>query len=694
MESGGAYTSIQPSLPSAAEGSGGEGRGGGKASGRHIARTATDDAASSTSGAAVAIVAPPPADDDAADPAPASSSSFIIDIADASSNRVLKFEANQDENTIRFRGRPFWSADLPAQDYTVPVPEGYLANEAKFLITEDGRFNAERLVELVGGLDGSYKDGADFVAASANLDRPRVQFHLGQTELFLQLYVFQCVNALFFCFNPVSSVAGSNVSSGFGCSRLVTTEADRGVEKVDAPFTCAPDGAVAANQKSFVLAAMELNNDSTGWLNGDDMFNCVLLTSMAAVALVERGVADKVLVPFVVNVGEVAYLFAAYKEKGVQPPVIQRLAVARFYLRTQRVEFVALLAVLLHKLTTLMGSEKGQALTDSIGQIPDQSSGPPSRRRRSSEGGGERPRSKKQNDASTQASKLSRSRTSTERRQEEAGSGGETVIGAVAECEGRLEGLMMYKKEGGSSPFYFIGEQRPVPSNGLSAVLATASGPVFVKVWREGDYRTSLEAVKSEIELLGQAHRCGVPCPRILSGLTGLSVTCKGNVYHRLVMHRLANHRIERNDLQLYAYGLVAAVHQLHRAGILHCDIKPSNVVWDAVSKTASLVDFGHAQKEAGATAYRGTDGYTSPEVEQRREPHSRRSDAYSVGRTIRTVLDDRSGGSAAGARPAAAFADRLGRVAKLLARTNPDDRISLEDALEMLKPSRSSGRR
>jgi serine/threonine protein kinase len=54
---------------------------------------------------------------------------------------------------------------------------------------------------------------------------------------------------------------------------------------------------------------------------------------------------------------------------------------------------------------------------------------------------------------------------------------------------------------------------------------------------------------------------------------------------------------------------LIKAVVILHKASVLRCDIKPGNVVWDRTSKVASLVDFGHAEKEEGALSYVGTEG-------------------------------------------------------------------------------------
>jgi serine/threonine protein kinase len=248
-------------------------------------------------------------------------------------------------------------------------------------------------------------------------------------------------------------------------------------------------------------------------------------------------------------------------------------------------------------------------------------------------------------------------------------------VKAVATCDGRLMSLVPFIGVISDSPFYFFAE-RVV---NVKPTVPVVKSHVFVKVWREGDDRTSLESVKSEIELLELAHRNGVPCPGIAAELTGVSITHRHNVYHRLVMDRLASCRVERHDFEAYAASLIMAVQQLHQVGILHCDIKPSNVLWDSATKTAFLVDFGHAQLEVGATSYTGTDGYTGPEVVRGIRPHSRRSDAFSVGRTILEV-----GGQAVGAaRPGV---DRVQRVAYLLAQDVPEDRITLADAILLLK--------
>ncbi len=147
------------------------------------------------------------------------------------------------------------------------------------------------------------------------------------------------------------------------------------------------------------------------------------------------------------------------------------------------------------------------------------------------------------------------------------------------------------------------------------------------------------------------------------------------------------------------ARGLAAA----HRRGVVHCDIKPGNVMVTE-DGAAKLVDFGLARvlrdgTDDAARGLGGTPDYMAPEI-WRGEPPTRRSDVYSVGAVLFELIDGESPfagvpvgelGRAVGERDAPAL-DTEPRVAALVARClarDPDQRFAggeeLREAVERL---------
>ncbi len=105
------------------------------------------------------------------------------------------------------------------------------------------------------------------------------------------------------------------------------------------------------------------------------------------------------------------------------------------------------------------------------------------------------------------------------------------------------------------------------------------------------------------------------------------------------------------------ARDILSGVEELHMRGVIHCDLKPANVILSRGrdnEQTAKLIDFGIArleaekQREAGFT---GTPAYAS--VEQiRNQDVTRSSDVYSVGVMLYEML--------AGARPFGSIDEQL----------------------------------
>ena len=216
------------------------------------------------------------------------------------------------------------------------------------------------------------------------------------------------------------------------------------------------------------------------------------------------------------------------------------------------------------------------------------------------------------------------------------------------------------------SPFYFKG------------VHTASKRRAFLKVWREGDTKTSRKEIDNELHHLKSAQESGIPVANLVIPKITESQVEDAKFFTLATLY--VDHdtsTVPPDDVLPFAASLVSAVDELHnKTGILHCDIKPENIRWDDVTKSIMLVDFGHAQLEDGARSYRSTEGFEAPEILEKR-PHSRKTDAYAVGRTLLKVL--------AKSRELLPEHGVVKEVAEKLVADSPFDRWSLKEALTSL---------
>jgi histidine kinase len=129
--------------------------------------------------------------------------------------------------------------------------------------------------------------------------------------------------------------------------------------------------------------------------------------------------------------------------------------------------------------------------------------------------------------------------------------------------------------------------------------------------------------------------------------------------------------RLPLADVLWIGVQVAGALARIHRLDVVHKDVNPSNVVWNAEMRVAKLIDFGISQVLSRESlsgrptqAFEGTPPYMSPEQTGRMNRSvDCRSDLYSLGATLYELVTGRT---------PFPFSDRLRLVHAHIAKTPP----------------------
>ena len=387
-----------------------------------------------------------------------------------------------------------------------------------------------------------------------------------------------------------------------------------------------PDSALLMPASRDPIAMLELKPESE--LNHQDLAKCIIWSSIAGQALVRVGVPqDQVRVPFLIGPGSFVSLFVTeFTDEGSDifcPSVCCMYDRLSLMNTASRKKVLVALVLLLGRLKHQIRDLEGDALSHLL------------KRRKTKKDISRNIFSKRPKPAGQHqppSTKQSKETGTTNNAAEHEAMSMDAVMKFCPDANNltypwpRYRNILcdddteFYQQ---SSPFFLRGQ--------------CLQAHVFYKIWRHGDEYVDEGLVEREVSLLRDALECGVATPSLLKYGRVLQ---SSHLFFVLQMSDCGDcHFVEtRDELLPYSLSVIENVSRLHSKGrILHCDLKPENVLWNG--STITLLDFGHAQKVGEVSPVPGTSGYEAPEIAQG-HPNTRLTDAFSVGKLLLAGID------------------------------------------------------
>jgi serine/threonine-protein kinase len=215
------------------------------------------------------------------------------------------------------------------------------------------------------------------------------------------------------------------------------------------------------------------------------------------------------------------------------------------------------------------------------------------------------------------------------------------------ELQQRLRGTPPPPVEEGLLAYGDVVLLRQLGQGGMGKVYrATWRGrdvPVTVKLLRKQlrRYETAAARFREEAAFLARLRHPGIVA------VHGVGLLPDGG--HFLVMDLVEGSDLARQPCPTVAEALrwvaeaADAIDYAHGIGIIHCDLKPSNLLLGADGRVL-VSDFGLARSlDGGVAPHGGTPGFMAPEQCDRAGKVSSRTDIYGLGAVLRALLPERS---------------------------------------------------
>jgi tRNA A-37 threonylcarbamoyl transferase component Bud32/DNA-directed RNA polymerase specialized sigma24 family protein len=236
--------------------------------------------------------------------------------------------------------------------------------------------------------------------------------------------------------------------------------------------------------------------------------------------------------------------------------------------------------------------------------------------------------------------------------------------------------------------------ERLIGSGGVSKVYVArhrkTAARFCIKVLRKKlrGQQTLCEWFLNEASLVAKlSHPCIVP-------IHGVGLLSDGGLF--LVMklidgenlaERIADRGLPLEEAIAIVRQVAEVVDHAHRSGVLHCDLKPGNVLIDRENKIW-LTDFGFGRllnaenTRADKTGIAGTTGYMAPEqIDPGLAPLDTWTDVYGLGALLRTLVAGIPANDTAAEGPI----PRINHLLTSCLKPSPPERISINEVINRL---------